>query len=57
MQINCSSTLEIVDSFESQDGLENGLELGHLFFAVERHEFPRDWARRPAKKSPTIARS
>jgi len=31
---------EAIDPLESQERLEDGLELGHLFLAVEFHELP-----------------
>jgi len=49
--------LEAIHRLESQDRLQDSPELGHLFFAVESHEFTRDWTRRSLQKCPTIAHS
>ena len=49
--------IKIIDPFKFHDGCENGLELGHLFLAMEGHQFPGYWAWNPGEKSPTIAGS
>ena len=54
---NCAPGLKLSTRLNAHERLENGLELGHLFFAVERHEFPGDRTRRAAEKRPAIAQA
>src|SRR5215472_905309 len=49
--------VEIVNPFECQEAAKNRFELGHLFLAVERHQFPRNRTRSAAQKSPAVPQS
>src|SRR5260370_15073301 len=48
---------EVIDAFESHEGLQDGPELGHLFLAVESHEFVGNRPRYTTHKCPAVPQS